>query len=179
MRVLPLDAALRAAKEIGCPLNELDLQAGIDEAAAGRGFYRTIPTHSSGILFSRALLRIVAPIDEAVVFIRDVRIWPSTDDFHLFDRFCTSLGAHVERVWEHGLHLSADEKQDLASIVGMILQFGWNAVLVCGPHATKVILSHDGWIWIDPAARGAIMRARLEEYWPAEVDGEGSADKPH
>ena len=96
---------------------------------------------------SRELFALVANCSsESLLWIDEYGIWPSCEDFNLFDGFRMSLG-EIEPLHVKPGHLfRAEDINTIQSIIAMVLYFVWGAFIVTGSKDIIVRISHDEFI---------------------------------
>ncbi len=99
-----------------------------------------------------ALSRIIAAVfeadDEAMLWIDEFGIWPSSEDWYLFASFRKFLGEESELHEKPGHLFSLHDLKNISSIVAMVLYFSWGAILYSPFRDTVIRISHDDWISI-------------------------------
>jgi hypothetical protein len=92
---------------------------------------------------SRVIASLFAEDEEALLWINEFGIWPSAEDWNLFDGFRLSLG-EAKAVQERPGHLfSKAELKVAGSLIAMILYFCLGAVLVSTKRGLVIKISHD------------------------------------
>ena len=98
------------------------------------GFIRLIdsaipPDSGRKTALSRALISFFDSDEEALLWINEYGIWPSSEDRNLFNVFCHGLGENSPLHKKPGYIFSNNDLVNIGSIVSMILYFVWGAVL--------------------------------------------------
>jgi hypothetical protein len=90
------------------------------------------PDSARKTALSRVLASMFSEDEEALLWITEFGIWPSAEDWNLFDGFRLSLG-EAQAVHERPAHLfSKAELKAVGSLVAMILYFCLGAILGSG-----------------------------------------------
>jgi len=94
-----------------------------------------------------ALSRVIASIfrmdDEALLWINEVGIWPSSEDLFLFQGFRRSLGEDSHLVMKPGHIFSRDDLAGLGSLLAMVFYFAWGAIPYSPVRMLVIRISHD------------------------------------
>jgi hypothetical protein len=98
------------------------------------------------IALARMFVGWLGEFGDCLLWVREFGIWPSREDMNLYYRLRTSQGDHRQLSDAPGHLFLSHERSDLASYVGLAIQFGWGAHLLAGPTWTYMFLSHDGWL---------------------------------
>ena len=97
---------------------------------------------------SRAIASLFRYDEEAILWIDEFGIWPSSEDWHLFTTFRGSLGEQSQLYEKPGHLFSREDLVSISSILAMTLYFIWGAVLYSPRQDLLVRVSHDEWIAI-------------------------------
>lgn len=81
--------------------------------------------------------------DDCMLWIREYSIWPSSEDWTLFEGFRRSLGENSPLREKPGHLASRDDADRLRSLLAMVLYFVWGAVLIGAKSRVVVTVSHD------------------------------------
>jgi hypothetical protein len=92
---------------------------------------------------SRTIASLFKDDDEALLWINEVGIWPSSEDRFLFDGFRRSLGEESPLPAKPGHLFSRDDLAPVASLVALVLYFVWGAILYSPARALVIKISHD------------------------------------
>jgi hypothetical protein len=115
-----------------------------------------IPVDSGGkTSIARHLADLLLQDSEFFIYIKGWMIWPSSENFDLFDGYRRSIGEH-RPLWEAQVHLLAPGEQPaFVSILGMALYFVWDVEVFDARGTTLLTFSHDEWmeLRVDDAAR--------------------------
>ncbi|MHB1131520.1 MAG: hypothetical protein ACYC4L_03945 [Chloroflexota bacterium] len=85
-------------------------------------------------------------VSESILWIDEYMIWPSAENWHLFDSYRRSLG-EGRPLWERPGHLLAPSDADtMFALLSMVLYFVWGAVLASSSGEMLVRISHDEWM---------------------------------
>lgn len=115
---------------------------------------------------SRVLASMFVGDEEALLWINEFGIWPSAEDWNLFDGFRVSLG-ESQSVHEKPGHLfSGNELKAAGSLVAMVLYFCLGAVLVSPSRGLVIKISHDEVIevFVRTQADASALLSQLKEY---------------
>jgi|SRR6266540_2885714 len=80
---------------------------------------------------------------EALLWINEFGIWPSSEDINLFNGFRRSLGEFSALTVKPGHIFSSNDLETIGSLLSMILYFCWGAVLVSTSKNLIIKISHD------------------------------------
>ena len=112
---------------------------------------------------ARFIMRFFKEDTEALLWINEFKIWPSAEDWNLFDGFRKSLG-ETSCLYDKPGHLfSKDDAKTVTSILGMVLYFIWGAILVSTSRKLIVEISHDEWIDIFAKDEEGISKEEIKE----------------
>lgn len=81
-----------------------------------------------------------------LVWVTEVGIWPSFENWHLYCRFRSSYGDLRELRDAPGHHLYEYERPDLITLIDLMIQFGWGGHVL--GTSGSLYISHDGWVRI-------------------------------
>ncbi len=95
---------------------------------------------------SKLLASLYEDDEEALLWINEYGIWPSCEDWVLFDGFRRSLGEDSPLYEKPGHIFSKEDIQSLGSLLAMVFYFFWGAVLVSTTKDTIIRISHDEFI---------------------------------
>jgi hypothetical protein len=97
-----------------------------------------------------AAVRALGPWDECLVWITEVGVWASSEDW---PRFYTWRGTHGEKRSVEaapGHVFQAGEMEDLEELLTQILESGWDATVIPATGGMvlrrRIVTSHDEWI---------------------------------
>ena len=115
---------------------------------APTGFFKAldsqIPSDSG---HKTALSRVIASFfendDEALLWIHEFGIWPSSEDWHLFEALRQSLGEQSTLSDKPGHLFSSSDLTAVRSLVALVLYFIWGAILYSPATGLVVKISHD------------------------------------
>lgn len=126
-----------------------------------------IPTDSGRkTVLSRVIASMFAEDEEALLWINEFGIWPSAEDWNLFEGFRLSLG-EAKAVQEKPGHLfSKSELKIVGSLVAMVLYFCLGAILVSPRRGLVIKISHDELIEVYARAEADAFNAaeQLKDY---------------
>lgn len=95
---------------------------------------------------ARSIGEWMGEFDECLMLATDYGIWPSSENWQLYEMLRSSQGGVVP-INEAPLHVFGEgERALLASFVHLALEFGWGFVLVPSPNICVLNVSHDGWL---------------------------------
>jgi hypothetical protein len=81
--------------------------------------------------------------DEALLWINEFGIWPSSEDRNLFAGFRRSLGENSPLHEKPGHIFRSSELKDVSSLLAMVLYFVWGAILYSPAKGLIIEISHD------------------------------------
>lgn len=132
-----------------------------------QAIHSAIPTDSG---HKTALSRVIASMfvedEEALLWINEFGIWPSAEDWNLFDGFRVCLG-ESQAVHEKPGHLfSKNELKAVGSLVAMVLYFCLGAILVSPNRGLVIKVSHDEFIevFVSSQANASKVTEQLRDY---------------
>lgn len=96
--------------------------------------------------FSKLLASLHDDDEEALLWINEYGIWPSREDWVLFDGFRRSLGEDGPIYMKPGHIFSKNDIQPVGSLLAMVLYFSLGAVLVSAQKGAVIKVSHDDFI---------------------------------
>lgn len=106
------------------------------------------PEASRQMALARLLASEITDAGYSVFIITLWGVWPSHENFELFDRFRRSFGSDA-LLSEANVHLlAAHETEVLVSLLFMSIAFGWDAALDSSSSLLRMFISHDGWVRI-------------------------------
>lgn len=91
----------------------------------------------------RAVASVFTDDDEAMLWINEYGIWPSSEDRFLYEGFRRSLHEESPLHVKPGHLFSRDELAAVASLVALVLYFVWGAILYSPARALVIKISHD------------------------------------
>lgn len=97
---------------------------------------------------SRVLVSFFDTDKEALLWINEFGIWPSSEDRYLFNGFRRSLGEGSPLHEKPGHIFSKDDLDAVRSLVGMILYFVWGGILFSPAKGLAITISHDEFITV-------------------------------
>ncbi len=131
-------------------------------------------TEYVAIAIARRIVSWLGEFTECEFWISEFGIWPAREDFNLYCRL-RSTYADTRELHEAPAHLFFDkEQQDLATFLGIAIQFGWGGHLIPNPTAAYVFLSHDGWIHVESSVSMSRTIGDLQEL---EIQFDSSSDE--
>jgi len=116
--------------------------------------YAIPPDSGRKTALSRTLASLFGEQQEALLWINEFGIWPSSEDRHLFAGFRRSLGDQSPLPEKPGHIFSTDDLDTVGSLLAMVLYFCWGAIVVSGTGGVLVRIVHDEQIHI--YARNAV-----------------------
>ncbi len=106
-----------------------------------------IPTDSGKkTVIARELARQLGRFDEVMLWIDEFGIWPSSENWYLFDMFRRSLGERKHLHERPGHIFTAGDFDAVFGLLSMVLYFNWGAVLAPSSGTLVVRISHDEFI---------------------------------
>lgn len=107
--------------------------------------------------FTRSFLE---PYDECLLWVTLHGVWSSSENWHLFYRLRETYGERRPLHQAPG-HLFLDhESADLATFIGLALQFGWDFHLLPAPAYATAFISHDEFMHLYPRHQQAFDSAK-------------------
>ncbi len=97
---------------------------------------------------SRAMVLLFDATDEALLWINEFGIWPSSEDRNLFEGFRRSLGEHSPLHEKPGHIFSSRDLSNVGSLVAMMLYFVWGGILYSPVRGLAIKISHDEYITV-------------------------------
>jgi hypothetical protein len=95
---------------------------------------------------ARHLADILLQNIELFIYIKAWKVWPSAENFDLFDGYRRSLGEQ-RPLWEAQVHLFAPgEQAAFMSVLGMGLYFVWDVKVFDARGSLVLTFSHDEWM---------------------------------
>lgn len=116
------------------------------------------------IVVARRLVSWLGDFDSALFWIREYKIWPSSENWHLYYRLRSSYADHRQLHEAPGHLVLGHEKDDLVSLIQLALLFGWGGHLLAVPNITYSFLSHDGWIHLESEVERGRILSEIDEY---------------
>jgi hypothetical protein len=86
-----------------------------------------------------------------LVWFTEWGIWPSSERQHIFCRFRASYGEMRPLIDAPGHLLTANERDELLSLVTLGVLFLWDIYVVADDASVTLHYSHDEWGWCSPA----------------------------
>jgi hypothetical protein len=105
--------------------------------------YTIPPDSGKKTALSRTIVSFFRDQNEALLWINEFGIWPSSEDRHLFTGFRQSLGEHSPLPEKPGHLFSAIDLETVGSLLAMALYFCWGAVLVSASGDFLLRVTHD------------------------------------
>ena len=133
-------------KQISIWLSEI----GISEAQGKivcPDFYKTqyhIPIDSGKkTVLSKQVASLFKNDDEILLWINEFGIWPSSEDWNLFEGFRTSLGEGEPLYKKPGHILFKDDIKTFESLLALVFYFIWGAIILSKNNNFLIKISHD------------------------------------
>jgi len=104
--------------------------------------------------------------EEALLWIDEFFIWPSCEDWNLFDRFRQTLGEERKLYESPGHVFTKDDRDNVRSLLAMVLYFFCGAIVVFGEGKLLIRISHDEFvdIYSKDEVRGPEFINKLKKY---------------
>ena len=115
---------------------------------------------------SRVLVSFFDTDEEALLWINEFGIWPSSEDRYLFEGFRRFLGERSPVHEKPGHIFSKDDLDAVRSLVAMILYFVWGGIMYSPAKGLTIKMSHDEFITMfarDPQD-GSIITERFKHF---------------
>jgi len=112
---------------------------------------------------ARHLADLLLQDSDVFIYIKGWMVWPSSENFDLFDGYRRSMGEH-RPLWEAQVHLLAPGEQPaFVSILAMGLYFVWDVEVFDARGSMLLTFSHDEWmeLRVDDAARATEIEQGL------------------
>ena len=127
-----------------------------------------VPSQSSRITaLARLISELVLSDCQILLWITGWGVWPSSENWDLFNGYRRSLG-ETRQIAEAPLHaFGVTDVPALATLLSLVLSFGWDAQLTNTTGAFMFTISHDEWLEVQASRQmsdGSITR---------ELDGFG------
>jgi hypothetical protein len=81
--------------------------------------------------------------DASLLWINEYGIWPSNEDWTLFNGFRKSIGEQSQLFEKPGHIFTKTDIDIINSLVAMILYFNWGAIIVSAKKEILIKISHD------------------------------------
>jgi len=115
---------------------------------AGGPFLMVTGQHGSQFYLPAKIASWLGEWDEALLWVTDWGIWPSSENQYTYYRVRQSYG-DTHNVKEYPGHLfEKGETKDLLSFVELLVWFGWGFHIVTVPKSIQCFHSHDEWLRI-------------------------------
>lgn len=115
---------------------------------------------------SRLLVSFFDTDEEALLWINEFGIWPSSEDRYLFEGFRSFLGESSPVHEKPGHIFSKDDLDAVRSLVAMVLYFVWGGIMYSPAKGLTIRISHDEFITVlvrNPKD-GSIITERFEHF---------------
>jgi hypothetical protein len=129
------------------------------------GFQSYIIPNDSGkkTALARIITELFAQEYEALLWIDEYGIWPSSENRNLFDGFRRSLGENRQLQDKPGHIFSKHDLVSISSLLSLILYFCWGAVIVSTDKNILIRISHDEILKIYLKSEGEKSKKILKE----------------
>lgn len=146
------------------------------DIAVQEGVHFSVPDEHSRIMpFTRLILESVAPKGELLVMPTEWGIWPSSDNWHLYNTLRKSCGGDGS-LKEGPCHCFAPSEQDLAlDYIYLFLLFSWGFYIFADRKDDLLFVSHDGVGCYRTLERESFVRAKLQDF---EMNGDVQSSPP-
>src|SRR5688572_25272532 len=84
--------------------------------------------------------------DTCILLIKEYGIWPSSENWHLFERLRLSYGESSKLHETPGHFFEKTERSDLVTYLSLAIQFGWGGCVLSNVSDVELKLSHDGFL---------------------------------
>ncbi len=124
----------------------------------------SIPADSGAkAAFAKFLVSLIKPTPEALLWLDEWSVWPSSQHMPLFTRFRAAFGEGRPLIDAPGHLISSSELDDATSILVVALEFVWDCHLFSASGHEAVFVSHDeyGWYASPDASEAASVREKL------------------
>jgi hypothetical protein len=103
-----------------------------------------------------AAVRALGPWDEALLWVTQVGVWPSTEDWPAYYAMRGARGERRSIDVAPGHYFAAGQDVDLIDFLRVVLESGWDAYLLGARDQreidTRAYVSHDEWVEFHSAA---------------------------
>jgi hypothetical protein len=123
--------------------------------------YTDQPT-SPSVVLARHLASWLGPFSNALLWVTEYGIWPSSENNHLYYRLRQSYGDQRQLYEAPGHEFLAEEIVELTTFLDLAIQFGWGAHLLSTPSAAYIFISHDEWILVQSDSQQSRIIRDLE-----------------
>ncbi|MFZ1503581.1 MAG: hypothetical protein WAS50_10530 [Nitrospira sp.] len=115
---------------------------------------------------SRAIASLFDTNEEALLWINEFGIWPSSEDAYLFHGFRRFLGEYSPLHEKPGHLFSKDDLEAIASLIAMMLYFVWGGVLYSRAKGLAIVISHDEFVTVHVRNRVDVsfFKERLKDF---------------
>ncbi len=126
--------------------------------------YHIDPDSGAKTMLAKGIATAFSEFGETMVWIDEWGIWPSAENWHLFNAFRESLGepkvvleetgdvftrreGEDAPIWDRPGHLFLpDDLHEMTSLLSLVLYFVWGAIVVSSSAELILRISHDEWI---------------------------------
>jgi len=112
--------------------------------------------------FAQYLSVLLPGAAESLLWVRAWGIWPSSENWHLYDHVRRSYGSTIRLEDEPGHLFVAEERRDLATFLQLGLIFGWDMSLLGCPDRARLFISHDEYVDLGSTDTGLLDTCRAE-----------------
>lgn len=113
---------------------------------------------------ARLLRRLIGESQPTYLWITEHGIWPSLENWHLFNILRAASGEH-RHVFDAPGHLfTADEQDDLVSYLQIVIFSGWGGHMVGCETKRHMFISHDSWFVLRGSENDQDYIAEIEPY---------------
>ena len=119
---------------------------------------------------SRVLVSFFDTDDEALLWINEFGIWPSSEDGYLFQGFRRFLGESSPLHEKPGHVFSKSDIDAVRSLVAMLLYFVWGGILFSPAKGLAIKISHDEFItvFVRNKKDASAITVELKKYFDGE-----------
>jgi hypothetical protein len=125
--------------------------------------YRIPADSGKKTVLSRMIASFFDSDGESLLWINEYGIWPSCEDWTLFEGFRKSLGEYSPLFEKPGHIFSKQDLSSVSSLLAMIFYFMWGAIIVSASKNIVVKISHDEMLDIFSSNKKVIPHEMIEK----------------
>jgi hypothetical protein len=127
----------------------------------------------AAIALARRLVSWLGDFGESEFWISEFGIWPSREDWNLYERFRAACH-NEQQLFDAPSHLlGSNERADLETLLGIAIAFGWGGHIIPDPPLAYIYLSHDGWVFVASMVGAPRIKSDLDELEIEYQEGAG------
>ena len=114
---------------------------------------------------ARLLLAMLGEDQPSFLWIREFGIWPSLENWDLFNALRTASGIGNNSLADRpGHEFGSDELDRATSYLQLLLLNGWGGVFIGHKSLQRIAISHDSWLSIKPSTELSAQKSRLDKF---------------